>query len=156
MADHSGYNQQFTDKPEMWDVDGYAVCTDANGTLVVSINQLSTQGALVMTQQLAPSSIISAITQTGNGTGIYDVFLAQAWNQCTHADFTTVIPATLSPAILICQNQSDTVGQSGFGPGSAALQSIRFATKVPSTLAAGSLPQGSGLRFRIRLKNSSA
>lgn len=156
MANQFGYNQQYTDKPEMWDVDGYAVCTDGYGTLVVSINQLQTTGVLKAVHQTAPSSAIADITQTANNSGIYKIHLNQTWNQLCWADVQTVIPSTQSVPLLRCQLNKDTVGNTSFGPGLAELQYLQFTTVVPSTGSAGSLDAGSGIYFRLRLKRSSA
>lgn len=157
MANNFGYNQQFTDKPEMWDVDGYAVCTDGYGTLAIVTNQLvANTGALTPTQQTAPSSVVASITETAHSSGIYDIFLNGTWNQCTAASIETVIPTGQSVPLLRCQILSSTVGNASYGPGLTSLQSVRFETFVPSTGVKGVLDQGSGLFFRLRLKRSSA
>jgi hypothetical protein len=156
MANHFGYNQQFTDKPEMWDVDGYAVCTDGYGTLVLQINAIQPNGSLLATQLTSGSNVIKDITQSANNSGIYKIHLTQSWNQLTHASLETVIPTGQSVPMLRCQHMSDTVGNSSFGPGQTELQYIQFQTVVPSTGSNGSLDQGSGFRFRLRLKRSSA
>lgn len=154
MANQFGYNQTFTDKPEMWTIDGYAVCTDSLGTLVIVTHQLTTKGTVSFVQSLSPTSAVSAITQTASNSGIYDIFLAQTWFQCESADVRTVIPASLSPAYVGVQLNSDTVGNNSFGPGLAKLQSLRFTTNVGGTPT--SLPVGAGIYFQLRLKNSSA
>lgn len=151
-----GYNQQFTDKPEMWDVDGYAEVQDGYGTLKVVTMMLASSGSLTKVVNTAPSSVIKTITQTGNSTGSYQIFLNHTWNQLTHASFETVIPSGASPATLICQNLGNTVGNILYGPGLTTLQGVSFITLVPNTGVAGSLSVHSGLHFRLRLKRSSA
>lgn len=157
MASLFGYNQQFTDKPEMWDVDGYAVCTDGYGTLVLVVNALNgNTGALTQTQTTFPTGAVNDITQSSNNSGIYKIHLKDDFNFCTHADIETVIPTGQSVPMLRCQILSSTVGNSSFGPGQSELQYVQFETVVPSTGSAGSLDAGSGLMFRLRLKRSSA
>lgn len=156
MANQFGYNQQFTDKPEMWSIDGYAVVSDGYGTLVFQINQLQTTGVLKLVQQNSPTSAVHDITQSANNSGIYKIHLNQTWNQLVSAHIETVIPTGQSPAVLLCQQLTDTVGNTSFGPGQTELQYLQFTTVVPSTGSAGSLAQGCGLRFQLRLKNSSA
>ena len=68
MANHFGYNQQYTDKPGMWSVDGYAVVTDGYGNLAIQINQLQTTGVITSVQQNSPSAVVKSITQTAKIT----------------------------------------------------------------------------------------
>lgn len=154
MANQFGYNQQFSDKPEMWTIDGYAVCTDSLGTLVVVTHVLTTKGTVSALQQTAPTSAVKAITQTASNSGIYNIFLNQTWFQLESGDVRTVIPSSLSPAYVGVQLNGDTVGNTGFGPGQATLQSLQFTTNVAGTPT--SLPIGAGVYFQLRLKNSSA
>lgn len=156
MANQFGYNQQFADKPEMWDVDGYAVVTDGYGTLVVLSNVLTTQGSLVGKQQLAPSSAVHDITETSPSSGIYKIHLNQTWIQLESAAVETVIPTGSAVPNLVIQHLTDTVGNTSYGPGQAELQFVQFKTIVPNTGSIGVLGLNSGLRFRLRLKNSSA
>lgn len=156
MADQHGYVVQFTDKPEMWDVDGYAVCIDGYGTLQFQINSVATTGLLAAINQAAPSSAIHDITQSANSSGIYKVHLKQTWNQLTHASFVTVCPSGSSPGVIITQVLSDTVANPLFGPGQSELQFVQFATVDPETHSASVLSLGQGLMLRLRLKNSSA
>lgn len=155
MANHFGYNQQFTDKPGMWNVDGYAVVIDGYGNLAVQVNRVSTQGTLVAVQQTPPSSVVHAITQTANSSGIYNILLNGTWVELDMVHVETTIPSGLSPAVLIAQQQGNTVANTSYGPGLATLQSATFKTVVPSTGSAGTLPLGSGIFFHLRLQNTS-
>lgn len=155
MSDQFGYNQQFTDKPGMWDIDGYAVCVDGIGTLQVQVNRVSTQGKLVAVLQTAPSSAISSITETGSGSGVYNIFLNQTWVELDMAHVETVCPTILSPALVLAQVSETTVGMTGFGPGQSALQSVTFATVSPTTGDSVVLAEGAGIFFHLRLQNTS-
>lgn len=155
MSNQFGYNQQFTDKPEMWTVDGYAVVTDGYGNLAIVTHTLvQNTGAVTISQSTAPTSAVSSITQTANSSKIYNIFLNQTWFQLESAFVETVIPVSLSPAYVAVQLNLDTVGNASFGPGQSALQSLRFTTHVAGTPT--SLPQGAGIYFQLRLKNTSA
>lgn len=156
MANQFGYNQEFTDKPGMWTVDGYAVCTDGYGTLAVQINQLQTTGVLSRVVQNSPTSAIHDITESAHNSGIYKIHLNETWVDLLDAHICTVIPTGQTVALLNVQILSHTVGNTSYGPGLAELQYVQFKTVVPSTAAAGVLDQGSGLFFCLRLKNSSA
>jgi len=155
MANQFGYNQQFTDKPEMWTIDGYAVCTDSLGTLVIVTHTLvGNTGAVTISQSTSPTSAVQSITQTASNSKIYNIFLNQTWFQLESAFVNTVIPASLSPAYVSVQLNSDTVGNASYGPGQSALQSLKFTTHVAGTPT--NLPVGAGVYFQLRLKNSSA
>jgi len=93
MANQFGYSVQFTDKPEMWTADGYAVVTDGYGNLAVVVNLISPSGAVVPTQQTGPSAIVKSITQLANNSGLYTINLNQSWIQLEDANIETVIPA---------------------------------------------------------------
>lgn len=138
----------------MWTIDGYAVCTDSAGTLVIVTHTVTQTGGIVISQSTAPTSAVQSITQTGSTTKIYNIFLNQTWFQCEYADVKTVIPATLSPAYVQVQVNGDTVGNASFGPGQTALQSVQFTTNVAGTPT--NIPVGAGIYFQLRLKNSSA
>lgn len=155
MADQFGYNQQFTDKPGMWDIDGYAVCVDGDGTLQVQVNRVSTTGVLQAVLQTAPSSAIESITQTSNNSGVYHIFLHQTWVELDMAHVEVTIPSSLSPEFLLAPIQQNTVGNVLYGPGLGTKQSVQFATILPSTLALTSIPQGGGIFFHLRLQNVS-
>jgi hypothetical protein len=156
MANHFGYNQQYTDKPGMWNVDGYAVVIDGYGTLEVQVNRLSTTGVLTAVLQNPPSSVVKSIVQSANNSGIYTINLYQTWVELDMVHVETTIPSGLSPANLIVQQLSNTVANSLYGPGqTAGLQGCTFTTIVPNTGSAGSLPQGSGIFFHLRLQNTS-
>ena len=156
MANHFGYNQQYTDKPGMWSVDGYAVVTDSYANLAIQINQLQTTGVITSVQQNSPSAVVKSITQTANSSGIYNINLVSTWIELDTCNVVTTIPSGLSPAVLMTQLQGNTVGNTGYGPSSSSPQSVTFKTIVPSTGSAGTLPLGSGIFFHLRLKNSSA
>lgn len=156
MAQQFGYQQSFSDNPGMWDVDGYAVCTDGYGTLVIQTLRISPNtGTPTAAQSSSPASAIHDITQSANNSGIYKIHLNETWCQLHEASIETVIPAGQSVATLIVQHLADKVGNASFGPGLSELQYVQFKTIVPNTGSAGSLDQGSGLRFRLRLRNTS-
>lgn len=154
MSDNFGYNQQFTDKPGMWDVDGYCTANSAavssDGYLVVQTVSLSTQGTLVNVAGVGPSAVIRDITRTG--TGAYQLNLRSTFVQCTWANFGVVIG---SGTKLVALETASTVGQAGFGPGFANPQSISF---LVTTLTGTPTDVGDAqqLVFRLRLKQSSA
>lgn len=156
MSNHFGYNQQFTDKPDMWTIDGYAVVTDGYGNLAIQTVGFSTTGALVLNTSNGPSSVISSITQTANSSGIYNIFLKSTWCQLESVKVVTVIPVGQTPAHAVVQINGNTVGNTGFGPSQSVLQSVKFTVIDMSTDAAGVLAQGCGIHFQLRLKNSSA
>lgn len=155
MANLFGYNQQFCDKPEMWDVDGYATVTDGYGTLEVTLNVLNANtGALTSTTFTSPSGPVNDITQTSNNSGIYKIHLKESFVQLVHASVETFIPTGSPDAVSVQLNES-TVGNALYGPGLSELQYLKFTT-VDYTGAATSLNISSGLSFRLRLKRSSA
>jgi hypothetical protein len=153
MSNQFGYNQQYADKPGMWDVDGYAVCIDHVGTLAVVLNRVQTTGVLAAVQQLAPSSAVHDITQTASSSGIYKIHLNQTWVQLQDAHVSSVIPSPLSPAYLGVQQNLDTVGNTSYGPGQSELQFVQFTVNNAGTPTP--LPFGAGIRFRLRLSNVS-
>lgn len=155
MANLFGYNQQFADKPEMWDVDGYAVVSDTDGTLVLELNVLNANtGALTPTQFASPSGPVNDITQTSAGSGIYKIHLKENFVQLVHASIHTVIP-TGSPAAASVQINESTVGNANYGPGLSELQYVKFTT-VDFAGSAVKLNASSAVVFRLRLKRSSA
>lgn len=153
MADQFGYNQQFTDKPGMWQVDGYASVIDGYGNLAIFVNRVQTTGVLASVQQTAPSSVVTGIVQTANSSGIYHINLAQTWPELDMCHVETVIPTGLTPAHCIAQINSFTVANTGFGPGQTQPQAVKFTIIDLSTLAAGVLPLGANVFFHLRLQN---
>ncbi len=156
MAQQFGYQQSFSDNAGMWDVDGYAVCTDGYGTLVIQTLRISPNtGTPTVAQSASPASAVHDITESGNSTGLYKIHLNETWCQLHEASIETVIPSGQSVPDLRIQHTADTVGNASYGPGESELQYIQFRTVVPSTGTNGVLDQGSGLRFRLRLRNTS-
>lgn len=131
MADLHGYSKLFTDRPETWFADGY-ISIGATGAPSMST---------------VPSGIVSSITR--NSTGNYSLKLAQNWYALLDVTIKTEIPAALSPSYLHVQLDSDTVGVA------SSAQSITFRT-VDKDGASTDPPSGSGLRFLLVLKRSSA
>lgn len=130
MADLFGYNQLFTDRPETWFADGYVSISDGYGTPVYTS---------------VPSGIVSSFTHVS--TGKYTCDLAQPWYALLYCDFRSEIASGASPQYVSCQLNSDTVG-------SSATPTITFTFNVAGTPT--DIPSGSGFRFLIMLKRSSA
>ncbi len=130
MSGQFGYNQLFTDRPETWVADGYISVT-ADGYTLPTV----------------PSGIVSAITR--NSTGNFSLTLVQNWFALLDAAIRTEIPAALSPAFLFTQLDSDTVGVASSG------QTITFRL-IDGSGVATDPPLGSGIRFTLLLKKSSA
>lgn len=152
MANTWGYNQQFTDKPEMWTSDGYALCTDGYGTLAIITNIINTKGSLVASQSNAPSAVVNDITRIG--VGQYRIHLKQTWVQLEYADVKTVLDPGLATKFIGVQLQDVTVGSTAFGPGQAELQYLQLLCNVGGV--ATEIPLNGAIMFQLRLKNSSA
>ncbi len=131
MSGQHGYNQLFTDQPETWLSDGY----------------VSVGGTGAPTYTSVPSGIVSKIERTT--TGSYTLTLAQNWYGLLHAEFVSEIPVALSPAFCFAQLDSDTVGSAASGQ----TVKVRF---VNGSGVLTELPSGSGFRFLLALKRSSA
>jgi hypothetical protein len=130
MSGQFGYNQLFTDRPETWIADGY----------------VSIAGSGAPTLATVPSGVVSSVTRIS--TGLYKIVLAQNWFALLHADVKSEIPSSLSPAYVGAQLVSDTVGTG------ASAQELRVQFNVAGTPT--DLPSGSGFRFLLLLKKSSA
>lgn len=130
MADLFGYSQLFTDRPETWIADGYVGIADGYGT---------------PSAETVPSGIVQSITRTGTGT--YTIDLKQPWYALLFATAVSEIPSSLSPAAVSCQLVSDDVGTSA-----TPKVTIQFHIAGSAT----ELPEGSGFRFLLLLKRSSA
>lgn len=131
MADCFGYNQLFTDRPETWFADGY----------------IAIGGTGAPTMATVPSGIVSTVTR--NSAGNYTLTLQQNWYALLFATFQTEIPSSLSPAELFVQLDSDTVGVASSGQG------ITFRVVTGAGVETDP-PSGSGIRFLVMLKRSSA
>lgn len=153
MANQFGYADNFTDRPEMWSVDGYAVITNGSGNAVIQTNQLQTTGSMKAVQQTSPSSTIKDITRLG--TGHYKIHLNQTWVELGSFHVSSVIDPSLSPTFCFSQVEKNTVGNTSFGPGQSELQYVQFLFCNGSGTAT-ELPSGAGFHFSFRLKNSSA
>ncbi len=129
MSNQHGYAVIQTDIPGTWFTDGYV--------------GVGATGAPSYTVQ--PSGIVSGFTRTD--TGLYTLNLAQPWYALLHVAVHSEIPSSLSPAYVSCQLVSDTVGVS-------ATPTVTFQFNVAGTPT--DLPSGSGFRFLILLKQSSA
>lgn len=144
MSSQFGYNQQFTDKPGMWDADGYCVAnsaaTSSDGYLVVQSVVLTTTGSLSTVNSNAPSSVVQNFTRTS--TGIYVLHLNQPFVQITHASF---IPVCNGGTKLVAVVQSATSQTVTFNV--VTLNGSATLTDIGDT---------QGLFFRVRLKQSSA
>ncbi len=127
----NGYNQIFTDRPETWFVDGY-VSIGATGA---------------PTAESVPSGIVSSVVR--NSEGNYSLVLGQNWFALLHASFQSEIPTSLSPDFCFSQLVSDTVGSAS----SAQRVTVRFCNASGTSTE---LPEGSGFRFLLALKKSSA
>lgn len=130
MADLFGYSQLFTDRPETWFADGYVGIADGYGTPSFGT---------------VPSGIVQSITYVS--TGLYTIDLKQPWYALLFATAVSEIPSSLSPAYLSCQLVSDDVGTSV-----TPKVTIQFHVSGTPT----DLPEGSGFRFLLLLKRSSA
>lgn len=131
MANQFGYSPLFTDRPETWIVDGY----------------VSVDGYAAPTFDTVPSGVVDSVVLLG--TGKYSIVLKQQWFALLFVDVCSEIPSTLSPAYVSCQLVSDNVGVD-----SVDQPSIVFQFNVAGTPT--NLPGGSGFRFLILLKRSSA
>ncbi len=129
MADLFGYSQLFTDRPETWFADGYV--------------SVGTTGAPSF--GTVPSGIVQSITRTGVGT--YTIDLKQPWYALLFATAVSEIPSSLSPASVSCQLVSDDVGTSVTPKVTIQFHIAGVATELPA---------GSGFRFLLLLKRSSA
>lgn len=139
MANPFGYNHLFTDRPETWLADGYVQITDGSGTPSFAT---------------VPSGVVNSVVH--NSLGNYSIILQEPWFALLYASVHTEIPANLSPATLGVQLVKDTVGQASVLPKSAGGpgQSVTFQVNNAGTPT--DPPQGSGLRFLLILKRSSA
>lgn len=131
MADLYGYNQLFTDVPEMWTTGG----------------QVSIGATGAPTYMGLPSGIVKSFTRLG--TGQYRLTLQQAWFSMVYFHVSSEIASSASPAYVTAQMQGDTVGVAGTFP-----QTVTFQFNVAGTPT--ELPSGSSFRFLIMLKRSSA
>lgn len=140
MASHFGYAVSFTDRPEVWRIDGYVSIGSSGAPSIATV----------------PSGIINSVVR--NSTGNYTIILNQSWFALLSAQVCTEIPSGSSPANLAVQLESDTVGNASVLPKSAGGvgQGVTFHCYVPSTGTATDPPAGSGLRFSIVLKNTDA
>lgn len=129
MSNQHGYAVIQTDVPGTWIADGYV--------------SIGASGAPSYTLQ--PSGIVSGFTRVS--TGLYTLNLAQPWYALQFIGIHSEIPSSLSPAYVTCQLVSDTVGV-------AASPVITFQFNVAGS--ATDLPSGSGFRFLLILKQSSA
>lgn len=89
MADQFGYNQQFSDKPEMWTIDGSAlVLADGYSTLALQTAQLQTTGVLKSVVNAGPTSAVHDITEIS--AGVYKIHLKQTWVQLASCNFQSI------------------------------------------------------------------
>jgi hypothetical protein len=130
MANPIGYSIQFTDRPGVWQTDGYVGIGPDGEPDFSSV----------------PSGIVADIIR--NGVGNYSIELREPWYALLWLDVHSEIPGILSPTFAFTQLVSDDVGTA-----SAPLITFKF---VNGSGVAVELPSGSGFRFSIRLKQSSA
>lgn len=141
MANNFGYPVVQTDRPGIWMADGYvSISNDGYGT---------------PNYTTVPSGIVRSVTHVSTGT--YSIILQDAWFALVDASIQTIIPAGSSPAVLVSQIQSFTVGNSAVLPVSAGGvgQSVIFEVSNLSGVATN-LPVTGGFLFKLILKQSSA
>lgn len=137
MANHFGYNQLFTDRPEMWVVPGKVSISDGYGTPDYTA---------------VPSGVVSSVSR--NSTGNYTIYLSQSWYALLSVHVASEIGSG-SPAFAFTQVLSDTVGSTSYGGAGQTKQGVTFKF-VDGSGTAVELPSGAAFRFTLFLKRSSA
>lgn len=129
MANQHGYAVIQTDVPGLWTINGYVPVGATGAPNFAGV----------------PSGVVSSITRTG--VGAYTLTLAQPWYACLFVAIHSEIPTPLTPAIVSVQIQNNTIGTSA-----TPTITIQFHVSTVAT----ELPSGSGFRFQLMLKQSSA
>ncbi len=137
MANQWGYNQIFTDLPEIWQTGG-KVTTDGYGEPDFSN---------------VPSGIVHSVVR--NSVGNYSILLQQSWYALVFVSVVSELASGDVPDLALTQLESDTVGSTSFGGDGQTRQGVTF----QFVDAAGDdveLGADSAFRFLLILKKSSA